>query len=296
MAAVWNAAIETACKDGLLQNPEDNGTPDDNHGNRSCQKIPGKADGPHQTQKGYGMDDGPYRHKSTKMDTIVPTAFRLNGRESAKRFAFAQLVNAGGNPDPKGALDDLLYWERIKNGLGGFIPRLNYYPNQGDGTFGKKLVMETVPLPFDCPSENIRWADFDGDGYDDYICVGQNGGIRGGTNLQEDPADFREWGEVHTPVHDGYEGRHVRLGDIDGDGRTDYCLIGDDGNTRCWRNGGLGKLPAYWQDFGLTFPPKGKGDIRGTRFVDLTGDGRSDWIVSIIVFPKLQRTHNITVG
>jgi hypothetical protein len=30
--------------------------------------------------------------------------------------------------------------------------------------------------------------------------------------------------------------------------------------------------------------------------VDLTGDGRSDWIVSIIVFPKLQRTHNITVG
>jgi hypothetical protein len=80
------------------------------------------------------------------------------------------------------------------------------------------------------------------------------------------------------PAHAGYEGRHIRLGDIDGDGRTDYCVIGDDGVTKCWRNGGLGNTAAYWQDMGIVFPPKGKGDIRGTRFVDINGDGRSDWI------------------
>jgi hypothetical protein len=60
----------------------------------------------------------------------------------------------------------------------------------------------------------------------------------------------------------------------------DYCLIGNDGVTRCWRNGGLGETAAYWQDFGVVFPPKGKGDIRGTRFIDINGDGRADWIVS----------------
>ena len=63
--------------------------------------------------------------------------------------------------------------------------------------------------------------------------------------------------------------------DIDGDGRVDYCLIGDDGNIRCWRNGGSGEMPERWQDIGEgrpVFTAKGMGDIRGVRFVDLNGE------------------------
>lgn len=56
----------------------------------------------------------------------------------------------------------------------------------------------------------------------------------------------------------------------------DYCVTGDDGNIRCWLNGDS------WEDLGVVFTSKGKGDIRGTRFVDINGDGRADWIVSAL--------------
>jgi lysophospholipase L1-like esterase len=44
----------------------------------------------------------------------------------------------------------------------------------------------------------------------------------------------------------------VRLGDIDGDGRLDYCCIDGQGDIYCWRNGGQGDAPTaefdgYWQ-------------------------------------------------
>lgn len=68
--------------------------------------------------------------------------------------------------------------------------------------------------------------------------------------------------------------RFFRL-DVDGDGRLDYCVIGDDGNIRCWRNGGIGHMPAYWQDMGNgkpVFTAKGMGDIRGVRLVDINGE------------------------
>jgi hypothetical protein len=45
----------------------------------------------------------------------------------------------------------------------------------------------------------------------------------------------------------------IILLDMDGDGRADYCLIYDDDNGKdnslhCWRNGGVGDVPAYWQE------------------------------------------------
>jgi hypothetical protein len=44
----------------------------------------------------------------------------------------------------------------------------------------------------------------------------------------------------------------IRLGDIDGDGRLDWCAIDDVGDVYCWRNGGSGDTPTaahngYWQ-------------------------------------------------
>jgi hypothetical protein len=71
----------------------------------------------------------------------------------------------------------------------------------------------------------------------------------------------------------GRERRHVRLGDIDGDGRVDYCLIADNGDITCWRNGGAGRTPT-WQDMGIVFTGKNKGNIDGVRFVDINGDVR----------------------
>lgn len=40
---------------------------------------------------------------------------------------------------------------------------------------------------------------------------------------------------------EGYLQSRVVLPDLDGDGRADYCTIADNGDIRCWRNGGQGK-------------------------------------------------------
>ena len=64
----------------------------------------------------------------------------------------------------------------------------------------------------------------------------------------------------------------VRIVDIDGDGRADYCVIADNGDISCWRNGGQGRMPDYWQPLGVVFTSKGMGDVNGVRFYDLNGD------------------------
>jgi hypothetical protein len=150
MAAVWNAAIAKVQAAHFLQDPENTGTPDDAPDNR-CEKIPGHADGPHVTQKGYGFGDGPYRHKSTKIDHLSLSS-HVQNKGYEKHLAFAQIVNAGGNPDPKGALDDLLIWLRYPDGL-----RIHVWINSGNGEFHKESARAILPI--DCPSEDVRWAD-----------------------------------------------------------------------------------------------------------------------------------------
>lgn len=66
--------------------------------------------------------------------------------------------------------------------------------------------------------------------------------------------------------------KYIRLGDIDGDGRVDYCALNDDGSMRCWRNGGLADKCDNWQAMGLTFSEYDFGDIDGVRLVDINGD------------------------
>lgn len=77
---------------------------------------------------------------------------------------------------------------------------------------------------------------------------------------------------------------NVRLGDIDGDGRIDYCVIRDSG-LECWRNGGqkdapLEKYGGYWENMTSVFSAQDMGDIAGVNLVDINGDGRAD-VVSV---------------
>jgi hypothetical protein len=61
------------------------------------------------------------------------------------------------------------------------------------------------------------------------------------------------------------------------------CLIKNNGDIQCWRNGGQKEAPTtefggYWQDLGTVFTGKGMGDLRGVHLVDINGDFRSDWL------------------
>lgn len=70
------------------------------------------------------------------------------------------------------------------------------------------------------------------------------------------------------PTHDGYDAPNVRIADIDGDGRADYCLAKDDGTVICSRNGGTGN--AYtWQ--GFTTQDGLRGTVFDKKSVDKTG-------------------------
>lgn len=69
------------------------------------------------------------------------------------------------------------------------------------------------------------------------VCIHANGDAY--LTINEGQLSF-----VYVGIWKGNEGPlrdRILLADIDGDGRTDYCTIADNGDIRCWRNGGLGE-------------------------------------------------------
>ncbi|OBT61486.1 hypothetical protein VE03_09357 [Pseudogymnoascus sp. 23342-1-I1] len=277
MAAVWAYAINTAEREGLIKTPVDNGTPDA-ASSTTCEKVfgSGNTSGRSGVQILHAAnplisDDGPYQHGSRKRG--------LEGNwthPSDAKFHFANLAKIDPNAENYQALDDL-------------VSVATWFPGEPNETrlmiswqnIATKLsFISSFNIPDGCDPSRVRFGDVDGDGLDDFICIRANSEMFVARNTGKVPLEFESKGVVKSATN-GYTDRHVRLGDIDGDGRIDYCLIGEDGNVRCWRNGGIGEVPAYWQDFGEgqpIFMSQGLGDIRGMRFVDINGDGRADWI------------------
>lgn len=77
------------------------------------------------------------------------------------------------------------------------------------------------------------------DGLDDMVCIAANGDTYVSINkVSEFNLNFMDG--VLWKSNEGSPQDRVRLVDIDGDGRTDYCTIADNGDISCWRNGGQG--------------------------------------------------------
>jgi hypothetical protein len=80
----------------------------------------------------------------------------------------------------------------------------------------------------------------------DYL---QEGSLFVSLNRGGYPPRFEFIGKIK---EDRFPQENVRLGDIDGDGRLDFCGVDGDGTVTCWRNGGVGDAPTseydgYWQ-------------------------------------------------
>lgn len=102
-------------------------------------------------------------------------------------------------------------------------------------------------------------------------------------NRGGNPPRFESIGQV-IGHHDGFGAADVRIADIDGDGRADYCLTRRNGDVVCSRNGGQGDKP-IWQGFsaeagvrGLVFDKRQGGSNKGIFFGDINGDFRSDYM------------------
>jgi hypothetical protein len=102
--------------------------------------------------------------------------------------------------------------DRAKNNL----PFASYHTNKGDANF------EQVPIPIDvgqeCASQGVRWADINGDGLDDFICLDEDGIPRVSLNRAGTPPKFEFIGAIRDEKTDQSK---VRLADVDGDGRAD---------------------------------------------------------------------------
>ncbi|KJK61604.1 GDSL-like Lipase/Acylhydrolase family protein [Aspergillus parasiticus SU-1] len=273
VASVWWEAIQEAEREGLLQPPNKTGVSDTKR--TTCKKEYGSGNrkGRVQTQRGSGADDGNYVHSSKDMGRIFSPATTKKEKDFDPGINYAQLVNKFG-AHREGALDELV-WTKDGDGTYMFI-------NNNDGKFGSAVKIEVND---GCLARGVRWGDVNGDGLDDFICISREGHMYVSLNEDKDlnVPTFRSIGLVKDKPGNGLGQINVRLGDIDGDGRIDYCLAHNNGDIRCWRNGGQKDAPTkeyggYWQDLGIVFKGKGMGDITGVRLVDINGDFRSDWL------------------
>jgi hypothetical protein len=245
MAYVWYKAILDASDRGFLKSPEPITTiPKGGCANESG----GLKHSGGLTQPVSGEEDGIYYHSSEPKGIILT----LEGSFGADVFFFARLFSRD--------QDDLLVWKRE---VAGGPVRYEVYRNTRNPSrlFANAGLMSVAD---NCIPRGVRFIDLNGkysftrklcgdpdtdgiagDGLDDFVCIGQDGtafasinnGDGGGATLPT----FRYVGKIKDAVP-GYLQARVRLGDVDGDGRADYCVIADNGDITCWRNGGMGRL------------------------------------------------------
>ncbi|KAK4162929.1 hypothetical protein QBC43DRAFT_214155, partial [Cladorrhinum sp. PSN259] len=212
------------------------------------------------------IDDGQYTHSSQAMGKIHSGSY-----SGSDTVWFAHLV--GSNGTNRGTeRDDWIYSQGAN--------AIYFRENLGSGTFGSQTLIPT--LAGKCNLGGIRWGDVNNDGLDDFICIGSEGNMNVHINDGGKPPTFRDVG-LYRQAPSGISQTNVRLGDIDGDGRLDYCYVVGNGdiNTYCWRNAGVGDKASSWEDFGSgspIFTARGIGSFEGVRLVDINGDFRADWL------------------
>ncbi|KAL1597932.1 hypothetical protein SLS60_008420 [Paraconiothyrium brasiliense] len=287
MASVWATAFKKIESKGWLVDPIDTGNSDDS----SCYPTPDGFRGPVQTQQGSGWSDGNYVHSSSLDDTF--TYFGAAPRSLVgewNHFHFAQLVSLGGEENNGKPLDEFIRILDPEDRKLNNLPYMSYQLNRGGGTFDDAMIPVRIVeggTP-ECLSRGVRFGDINGDGLDDFICIDLEGSLFVSLNRGGNPPKFEYIGNIRDDI---YPQSRVLLGDVDGDGRLDFCGMDDDGGMQCHRNGGTGDAPiakygGYWQGMlldggGDTFTG---GDITspslygGINLVDINGDGRADWV------------------
>ncbi|GES66464.1 esterase [Aspergillus terreus] len=273
MADIWYNAIYNAAVAELIVKPADFDIPSTG----TCDKEYGSgvyAGG--FTQQGSGEDDGIYRHDSEYSGALFTVRAGKGAADpytddDELYFFFGRLYTR--------EYDDMIIFQKDNDsGTVTFVSYTNNVHTEEQG-FTKGGTFSTHN---NCNPGGVHFIDVNGDGLDDYICIALDGttyaGINNGDGDAESnkPPSFTDIGLWKSP--EGYDQAHVRLADIDGDGRADYCGLADNGDVTCWRNGWIEDVPAYWQPLGKRFTGKGMGDLRGVRFEDINGDGRDDWM------------------
>jgi lysophospholipase L1-like esterase len=124
-------------------------------------------------------------------------------------------------------------------------------------------------------TSKVRWADFDGDGREDYLVIADSGAVtvwldKGG----DGHGGWSSYGQVTTGLTT--DRSQVRFADFDGDGRADYLRILPGGAVVVYLNRG-GDGNGGWVNDGQVATGL-SADPEQVRFADFDGDGKADYL------------------
>ena len=121
-------------------------------------------------------------------------------------------------------------------------PAISYRENK-NGVYSEKWT--EIDVGMECRNRGVRWGDINNDGLDDFICLSYpDGTMSASINRGGNPPKFEHIGVIRKAAS-GAEQESIRLGDIDGDGRLDWCNLDKSNNLMCFRNGGVGDKPTW---------------------------------------------------
>ncbi|KAK6432924.1 hypothetical protein LTR95_010905, partial [Oleoguttula sp. CCFEE 5521] len=271
MAEVWYQGIQVSNSRNWLTAPATvSGVSDSDASSgtvRVCNKVPGTAIGPVQTQMDSGSDDGAYVHTGAQLAGFAgfKNPSTVNFNNPLPEGVFWADINGDG-------IDDYVYVGSNSNyGLGVAL-------SLGAGKMGDYLYYTFSPS---CNMPGVRFADMTGDGRDDFCCLGPDGGLVCWQNTPGSDTRSPNWVSMGTvKSSEGYPQAQVRLADIDGDGRADYLVFdATTSNIYGWRNGATSNTaPAYWVAINSVFSGLPAHALAGWRFVDLNGDKKDDLV------------------
>jgi hypothetical protein len=131
------------------------------------------------------------------------------------------------------------------------------------------------------PVAQLRFADFDGDGRDDYLVLDpQTGAVHAWRNNGADFPGFAGWVDLGQVARGtGARLDQIYFADIDGDGRADYLVLADNGAIHAWTNNG-GDVPGGggWIDRGQIAAGTGAPPSQ-LRLAEVTCDRRADYLI-----------------
>jgi hypothetical protein len=135
-------------------------------------------------------------------------------------------------------------------------------------------------------SHRTRFADLNGDGRADYIQLPVGGGIRAWLNKGADVPGGGGWTYAGRIGSAADPPQRVRFADVDGDGKADYLVVGDDGEVDAFLNRGGDRYNENGATSGWQAHPQfarggtGATDASQVFFADMNGDGKADYVLS----------------
>ncbi|KAI0908236.1 hypothetical protein F4823DRAFT_599838 [Ustulina deusta] len=164
------------------------------------------------------------------------------------------------------------------------------WASRGEAAAGPwKTIQNTYGWEF--KGKNVRFADLDGDGFDDYLYVNDQGAVVMWKNLGTNPIS---WGLPHLVANGvGVLARQVQFADTNGDGLLDYVVVGSvTGSARSWHHLGFREDGSIRWNTPLSFADGVGVPGRSIKITEMTGDERADYVTIDPDTGRLNLWHN----